>query len=1091
MTKNSDLKLIETNIQKLRNLTEIDIQNNWLFCDQDLAIHPQWEDVQQWEKFVPNSKQYLTWKKGKKVKWLSQKIVVPSDLNSYLLTDLSLLLVLTWWAEKAEIFVNGKLVQEGDLFDSSARILLTSNAKYGQEFLITLRLVSPNHDIGALMRSKCVYEINRKNNSNFRNKLSQVHIKKEFETRNLNLIDAGFVANELEVITNYLKHFHINKIPLVAQKILLIDWENIGDRRKFHQSLLKLRSNLNSLSEDIKKRSFYPLGHAHLDMAWLWETKETYEVAQRTFKSVLNLQKKFSNLTFGHTTACLYEWIEKHDNSLFLEIQKAVKKGKWEILGGMWVEPEVNLISGESLIRQLLYGQKYFQNKFGNVNKVAWLPDTFGFPWQLPQILKLSEIEYFVTGKLHWNDTNKFPYPCFWWQSPDGTKIFTSMSPPNITGVMDTNPITMTNYATEWEKQTGLQDIFWLPGVGDHGGGPTRDMLEVAEVYADSPFFPNIEFTTANSYLNKIANSRNSFPIWNDELYLELHRGCYTTHGDQKYFNRYSENLLYQVELWSTIATLLSEKGYRRGAHFPIMKKNNIKREKSQSNISKNQKKIEDIWKKILFNQFHDILPGTSIPEVFVEANQNWQSAIEKGEEMLSDSLKAIASYLDLSNKPHPEAKAIAIFNSLNWQRSQIVEVKLDQNKAKIYDENGQKVITQISRDQTLLFLAKNIPSVGYKIYWLCPQSDEENQPQIDQKIDHKKFVLENEFIKVNIDLKTGNIDSLFDKNNKKEVVNGLANQLQFFEDKGQYWDAWNIYPDYQKKSLPSAQLKSTKWLEKGKLRSVIRVVKIFQNSEFIQDYILEINSPFLKIKNTVNWQEDHVLVKVAFPLTINSDKVTYEIACGAIARTTKPKTEEEKAKWEVYGHNWADLSINNYGVSLLNDCKYGYDSTPNQLRLSLLRSPKWPNPKADRGVHHFTYAIYPHNGNWKKANTVQQGYQLNIPLQLLLVDKNQQNSQNKLPLVNSFLDLGENSLVLMAFKQSENDEEKFILRLYESCGERVSLNVNNKFDLEIDQKVNCLENSLTEFVSSQNDQNSQDLTMIKKWEIANFKLKY
>ncbi|MFM7439052.1 MAG: alpha-mannosidase, partial [Snowella sp.] len=265
-----------------------------------------------------------------------------------------------------------------------------------------------------------------------------------------------------------------------------IDWEKVRNRRQFDRSLANLRQTLQPLATNLKKRSIHLLGHAHLDMAWLWPVAETWEVAQRTFTSVLNLQKDYPNLTFCHTTPALYAWIEKNRPDLFEAIQQAIKAKSWEIVGGMWVEPEVNLVAGESLVRQLLYGQHYYQEKFGAIAKIAWLPDSFGFTWQLPQILQQSGIDYFVTGKLHWNDTTKFPYGAFWWESPDGTKLLTVMSPPNVAGVMDTNPIVMTNYAIAWESQTGFSDIFWLPGVGDHGGGPTRDMLEVQQRWQQS-----------------------------------------------------------------------------------------------------------------------------------------------------------------------------------------------------------------------------------------------------------------------------------------------------------------------------------------------------------------------------------------------------------------------------------------------------------------------------------------------------------------------------------------------------------------------------------------------------------------------------
>ncbi|MEO1467127.1 MAG: alpha-mannosidase, partial [Cyanobacteria bacterium J06633_1] len=489
------------------------------------------------------------------IKNLEQRIIIPQAIRGYPLQGLSLRLVLTWWAADAQILINDRLVQQGDLFDSSARVLITDNAQPGTEYLVRIRLVSPHHDIGALMRSHLIYE------------------KPDSLTT-----DPGFVADEITVLCKYLTQFKPEQLDRLAAVLQECDWQNIKDLALFEQDLLQLRSSLLPLAQDIKQRRFNLLGHAHLDMAWLWTTDETYEVAERTFKSVLSLQQDFPALVFGHTTPALYQWIENNRPQLFASIQQAVKADRWEILGGMWIEPETNLVSGESLIRQLIYGQQYYQASFGEMSSVAWLPDSFGFTWQLPQIMQQCGIEYFVTGKLHWNDTTKFPHGCFWWESPDGTKLLTLMSPPNVTGVMDTNPITMVNYAVDWEMQTGLKEIFWLPGVGDHGGGPSRDMLEVASKWDSSPFFPQVEFATAESYLARIRGAevkpreiescstkkiqkeeKEGIPIWRDELYLELHRGCYTVHADQKRYNRRSERLLYEAELWSSLATLLCE----------------------------------------------------------------------------------------------------------------------------------------------------------------------------------------------------------------------------------------------------------------------------------------------------------------------------------------------------------------------------------------------------------------------------------------------------------------------------------------------------------------------------------------------------
>ncbi|MFW6296810.1 MAG: alpha-mannosidase, partial [Halothece sp.] len=736
------------------------------------------------------------------------------------------------------------------------------------------------------------------------------------------------------------------------------------------------------------------------------------------------------------------------------------------------VEPEMNLISGESVIRQLLYGQTYIQEKFGKITEIAWLPDSFGFSWQLPQLLNHCGIHYFVTQKLHWNDTTEFPYGIFWWESPDGTKILSLMSPPNLTGVMDTNPITMTNYAVNWEQQTGLKDALWLPGVGDHGGGPTRSMLEVQECWRESPFFPNLEFTTATKFFKQLTDNQQSvsIPSWNNELYLEFHRGCYTTHADQKYFQRRCEKVLYEAELFASIIDILQ---------FRIKTDRNYPKEA-----------LEKAWKRVLFNQFHDILPGTSIPEVFGTANEEWEAALQTGENIVKEALEAIASYITLPSPPHPNAKPIFVFNSLNWMRSQLVSIPLSLNHGKVYDTNGNKIPSQLSHNNTLLFFANDIPGVGYRLFWLYESNETNpiipplNKGELGGVNPHPKtFILENNYLLVEINPETGNLSRVFDKQNQREVLNGEGNQLQAFEDKGQYWDAWNIDPNYEKHPLPPAKLKSIQWRQKGELRSSIQIIRQIGNSEFCQDYILDIDSPILKIATTVNWQEESVLVKAAFPLHLEADFATYEIACGAIQRTTKPQTDAEKAKWEVYAHHWADLTDNsgNYGVSLLNDCKYGYDSQPNQLRLTLLRSPKWPDSQADKGHHTFTYALYPHSNTWQSAKTVLQGYSLNIPLRVLLSpSETPKNHSTFLPPVTQLLGLSAENLVLMALKQSEKDPGNWILRCYECNGESANFALQTDLEMSVQACVDGLEG----FLSKEPEKLS-----IQPWKVTSFQI--
>ncbi|MFY0609437.1 MAG: alpha-mannosidase [Candidatus Atelocyanobacterium thalassa] len=1020
--------------QKLRQLTTVNIQNNWFTNSEEVKTNI--IDFTDLDLMVVDKKEFLTWNAGSQTKWLIQEIIIQESLNGYCLKGFSLRLSLTWWAEKVQIFVNKKLVQVGDLFDSSARILLTSSVKKERKIVVSLCLTSPSHDIGALMKSQLIYE------------------------KNHHLIDPGFLADEIDILYKYLYTFKPNKVNFLEKQINRFDWTSINNSEHFNNQIYQMRWKLMSLSNDIKKRNFNILGHAHLDMAWLWTINETWEIGKRTFQSVINLQNDFKDLTFCHTSPALYEWIEKKQPDLFQEIMTQSRKNKWEVLGGMWIEPEVNLVSGESLVRQVLYGQRYIKEKFGETTKVAWLPDSFGFCLQLPQIFKLSEIDYFVTGKLHWGRSVKFPHSIFWWKSLDGTKILTLMSPPNTEGVVNTKPGTMTDYSVQWEKETQLKEIFWIPGIGDHGGGPTRDMLKVVNRWSRSPFFPNITFTTAKKYLDKVFNiikNELNIPTWDDELYLDLHRGCYTTHADQKYFNRRTEELLYKAELWVSISSIIDNK--------------------SVSENTRNS--IQSAWKQTLLNQFHDILPGTSTSDVFIEANKGWKKTKSIAEKVLNKALRKIVSYIEYPPAPHIFAKPIVIFNHLNWERSEVIELDTQGDKYEVFDLNHNKLCIQMSHSNKLLFCADNIPSIGYKIFWIIPF---DKVTYTKTKVTEEKdcnFILENSFLMVEISRETGNIATIYDKVNHCNVLKTEGNQLESFQDKGQYWDAWNIDPEYNKYPLPNATLKFIEVLEKGPIQWKIRVIKKIGQSQFIQDYILQINSSILEIETTVDWKETYVLVKASFHFSIRGDYTSYEIPFGSIKRTNLSKTSYEKSKWEVPSLRWADITDNNnsYGVSLLNDCKYGYDSRNDLLRLTLLKSPRWPDSNCDKGIHQFSYAIYPHKGTTKEAKTIHKAHEFNMPLQVIRINS-QYKCRAKLPPVFSGISINNDNLILSAFKPSEDKKYNYILRCYESEGEETNIDFRSDLELRLDKKVNLLEQEV--------DQNKY---LVKPWEIISFML--
>ncbi len=1085
-SKQSFVSSIEFALQRLRSLSQHDLIADWQMF---LGANSVDADPSAWERASLNEKGQIAWARGRQEIWLVQTVVMPIDLHGYPVNSLSCRLAFTWWAEVAQVFVDGQLVQEGDLFDHSPRVLLMSAVLPGTSVDVRLRMISPGHDIGALMRSRLIFE-------------SVEPIYPE----------PGWVADELAVMVKQVASFAPARLGEVAEIIDRIDHDLLKvDSRRFISQVIEIKRQVKSIVgcgdrptppyghpslEGISSSglggvgTIQLLGHAHLDMAWLWEVAETWLAAERTFRSSLSLQQSFPDLTFCHSTPALYEWMEIHQPDVFAGICEQVRAGKWEIVGGMWIEPDLNLISGESIARQIIYGQQYNRSRFGELTRVAWLPDTFGFCGQLPQLLKQGGIDYFVTQKFLWNDTNQFPHQLFWWESPDGSQVLSLMSSAIGEGI---DPLKMMDYACGWQTNTGINESLYLFGIGDHGGGPTRDMLELADRWSQSDVFPDLEFTTAVKYLDKLASRADSqlFPVWKDELYLEFHRGCFTTHADQKRSNRQCEDLLYQAELWSSIACIVGQQEY--------------------SDALKLQ--IETAWKQTLFNQFHDIIPGTAIEPVYVTANEGWADVERATTQIISDALGEICDRIIFPTPPIEGAIPIVIFNALNWKRTEVVRYPLDPTTdprllrevgdlaaRQVFDADGNLLASQSSTGH-ILFIATNLPSVGYRLFWLAhtqlnplpggvpvgrgeytsaaPQSATETLASSD-------FIFKNQFVEVEINPQTGDIASIYDRINHRHILTATgANQLQAFQDAGQYWDAWNIDPKYAEKQLPPSQLRSIEWIENGAIRQCIRVARELAGCEFTQDYVLDAHSPILRIKTSVDWQTEHVLIKANFPFNLTADIYTAETACGAIDRPTQPETAIEKAKWELPMHRWVDLTDNSgeYGVNILNDCKYGFDAGTDYLRLTLLRSPKWPDPTADRGYHEFTYAIYPHSDTWQAAQTVRKGLELNSPLQMVKVGDGgtggpgDGETEGSLAMNNSFIDLQAENLVLMAFKPSETIDRLWILRCYECHGVEGKIELTGDLDLGIDRVVNILEETQSEPLDSR----------LRAWQIQSF----
>ena len=919
--------------------------------------------------------------------WLRMRWEVPAQVNGYDIRGARLRLSLDAWnADTLRTFVDGVALAEGEEGDP---LILAEHAQPGRQMVIAIHTT--------WLEWKWT----------FRGAKVLIDLPPGRP-------DPGMLAQEFLVSQAMIRGLAPADSSRAAQLdagIAAVDWTALsrGDQADFDRSLAASRAALEPLRRWMQNYTIHAAGNAHIDMGWLWPSSETTMVVERTWASALQLMKEFHGLTYTHSTASAYEWMEEKYPALFEEIRKRVKDGRWEIIGGMWVEPDLNMPDGESLVRQLLLGKRYFQQKFGVDVRTGWNPDSFGYNWQLPQIYKKSGLDFFVTQKMQWNDTTKPPHKLFWWQSPDGSRVLTYFPHDYANPI---RPVQMAQDLAAYVPDMHYPDMLYLFGVGDHGGGPTRDMLETAERWQHDAVYPRLEFGAAQPWFDALAKQAPSLnlPVWNSELYFQYHRGVFTTQAETKKGNRRSEELLLTAEKFSSIAALA-------GREYP-------------------GDDLRLAWKKVLFNQFHDIAAGSGIPVLYQDAARDYAEVRRIGEDHLESAMKGIASRVDTQGSGVP----VMVFNPLSWTRTGIVETEVQLPAAaarvRVLNAAGKPMIVQelskgAAGPMRIRFVAEDVPAMGYKTFRVLPATARQAEAGI---LKAGPDFVENEYFRVRVDLRTGCITSLWDKQSEWESVpaGGCANELQTFVDKPKAWDAWNIDADFEAHQWHLDQADEVALLERGPLRAVIRVKKHFQNSTFVQDITLYPQIRRVDVNMTADWHEKHILLKVAFPVAVESDFATYEIPFGAISRPTTRRTPEERAQFEVPALRWADLSDAKHGLSLLNDCKYGYDGHGNVLRLSLLRSPEWPDPHADEGTHEFTYSLIPHAGGWREAGTVRAAYELNTPLRTVA----SQSHAGPLPAAHSFVALEPANLLLTALKQAE-DSTDVILRFYEFAGQK------------------------------------------------------
>ena len=746
------------------------------------------------------------------------------------------------------------------------------------------------------------------------------------------------------------------------------------------------------------------IGHAHIDTAWLWPLRETIRKCARTFSTTLDYMERYPEYIFGCSQAQQYAWMKALYPSIFEKIKQAVARGQWEPIGSMWVEVDCNLASGESLIRQILQGKRFFQQEFGYETRDLWLPDVFGYSAALPQILKGCGIDSFITQKISWSQFNKFPHHTFHWEGIDGTRIFTHF-PPADTYLARMHPEELLFNVSNFREHGRATRSLYVYGYGDGGGGPSIEMLESARRLRDFDCLPKVALERVADFLDKAKADAIDPAVWVGELYLEFHRGTYTTQARTKKGNRKSEFLLRDAEFWDAVSFVLVPNRMETAAS-PAQAVYDVSHV-DHCPTTPHAIALDRAWKLLLLNQFHDIIPGSSIGWVYEDAARDYAVIGELGRSVLDSSLSALSSNTDTRGITAP----VRVSNTLPWERTEVIDFP---------DGTPRRVTAPSAGYDTLDAAVKPVEPAAHLVSVL------ETNGQVE---------IANDLLRIKIS-QAGLISSIWDIPAGREVLapGSEANLFQLHPDRPNACDAWDIDIFHKERVRELRDLDRMEVVERHPLRAKVRIERSFGKSSIIQDIIVRAGSRRIDFDTRVQWQEEHQLLKVAFPVDILSPRATYEIQFGHVERPTHYNTSWDLARFEVCAHKWADLSEANYGVALLNDCKYGYDIYGNVLRLSLLRSPTAPDPTADRGNHQFTYALLPHPGDFRQGGVIEEGYNLNAPLR---VDPLEPGAGPLAP-KHAFFSLDHPGVVIESIKISE-DKQGLILRLYEAHGARVT----------------------------------------------------
>jgi alpha-mannosidase len=801
--------------------------------------------------------------------------------------------------------------------------------------------------------------------------------------------DADFGLNLLEGLTETDPNYHL-LLRGLNEAINVLD---LGQRETIARARKLIRDALLSLGGEIR-HSLYAYGHAHLDTAWLWPLDITRKKMAHTTATQLSLTERYPEYTFVHSQASQYEWIEKEHPKLFKRLKEAIARGQWEAVGSMWVEADCNLTGAESLIRQFLYGKRYFREKLGTETVDMFLPDVFGYSAALPQILKKFNINYFLTQKISWNQINKFPHNTFWWKGIDGTKVWTHFPPAN-TYCASSEPKEILQSVANHRDHGRSDASMYLFGFGDGGGGPTERHLEFLRRARLAGNMPEVvQNKRAADFYREASTRSRDLATWSGELYLEYHRGTYTSQANNKKWNRETEFLMRDAELLACFRD-----------DFPK---------------SYPAAEIERLWKLVLLNQFHDIIPGSSVNEVYRDSDRDYAEILEKGTGLVVDSLKRIGSKFETRSLQRP---VVLFHNSdapgimrMPWTEEAVP------NSIVCGEDSYPVQLVEAFGERELIFPT---PSGALGTVAVGDLSDAAPDAKFRLKASSRK--IENAFFAVKFDA-NGNINSIESLEDGTEFVQPgkLANLFQIFEDKPLFWSAWDIDPFAFETGKDLVKSERFEIVERGPVRVTAEIEKKFGKCTIRQRISLSA-LPIIYFDTEIEWHEEDKLLKVAFPLNVNAARATCEIQFGNVERPTHQNTSWDMAKFEVCAQKWVDVSEADHGVALLNAGKYGHDFRDNVMRLSLLRAPKAPDPECDMGTHRFSYALMPHFGPYNYAGVVQSAYAFNAKGWCVPIEANGGAEAALPPLVSC----EDRNLVIESVKKAE-DSNAVIVRVYE-----------------------------------------------------------